>query len=74
MNTLSEIQDAVAHLSDNERKALQIWLNSQSEPDVTAQDEQRLLRSLDKAMRDIDAGKGVSIDEVHKRVHSWAAR
>ena len=69
-----EIQDAVAHLPSNERKALQLWLNSQSEPELTAQEEQRLLHSLDEAARDIDAGKGVSLDEVRKRVGSWAAK
>ncbi|MEK7677267.1 MAG: hypothetical protein AAB676_15670 [Verrucomicrobiota bacterium] len=73
MSTLIEIQDAVAQLSSNERKALQIWLNSQAEPEMTAQEEQRLLRSLDEAIRDIDAGKGIPIDEVRKRVGSWAA-
>ena len=74
MSTLIEIQDAVAQLSSNERKALQLWLNSQTEPEMTAQEEQRLLRSLDEATRDIDAGKGVSIDEARKRVGSWAAK
>ena len=74
MSTLVEVQDAVARLSSNERKALQLWLNSQSEPELTAQEEQRLLRSVDEATRDIDAGKGVSIDEVRKRVGSWAAK
>ena len=74
MSTLIEIQDAVAQLPSNEKKALQLWLNSQTEPEMTAQEEQRLLRSLDEAMRDIDAGKGVSMDEVRKRVGSWAAR
>ena len=74
MSTLIEIQDAVAQLPSNEKKALQLWLNSQAEPEMTAQEEQRLLRSLDEAMRDIDAGKGVSIDEVRKRVGSWAAK
>ncbi|MCC6820783.1 MAG: hypothetical protein IT579_08655 [Verrucomicrobia subdivision 3 bacterium] len=64
MSTLIEIQDAVAQLPSNEKKALQLWLNSQAEPDMTAQEEQRLLRSLDEAMRDIDAGKGVSIDRL----------
>ena len=72
MSTLIEIQDAVAQLPSNEKKALQLWLNSQAEPEMTAQEEQRLLRSLDEAMRDIDAGKGVSMDEVRKRVGSWA--
>ena len=74
MSTLVEIQDAVAHLPNNERKALQMWLNSQNEPELTAQEEQRLLRSLDEAARDIDAGKGVSIGDVRKRVGSWAAK
>ncbi len=73
MSTLIEIQDAVAQLPSDEKKALQLWLNSQTEPEMTAQEEQRLLRSLDEAMRDIDAGKGVSIDEVRKRVGSPSA-
>ena len=64
MSTLIEIQDAVAQLPSNEKKALQLWLNSQAEPEMTAQEEQRLLRSLDEAIRDIDAGKGVSIDRL----------
>ena len=74
MSTLIEIQDAVAQLPSNEKKALQLWLNSQAEPEMTAQEEQRLLRSLDEAMRDIDAGKGVSIDDVREQVGSWAAK
>ena len=74
MSTLVEIQDAVAQLPSNERKALQLWLNSQAEPELTAQEEQRLLRSLDEALRDIDAGKGVSLDEARKKIGSWAAR
>ena len=74
MSTLIEIQDAVARLPSTEKKALQLWLNSQAEPEMTPQEEQCLLRSLDEAMRDIDAGKGVSIDEVRQRVGSWAAR
>ena len=74
MSTLIEIQDAVAQLSSNERKALQLWLNSQTEPELTTPEEQRLLRSLDAAMRDIEAGKGVSIEDVRQRVGSWAAK
>ena len=74
MSTLAEIQDAVARLPSKERKALQIWLNSQAEPEMTAQEEEHLLRSLDEAMRDIDAGKSASMEEVRKRIGSWAAR
>ena len=74
MSTLVEIQDAVAHLPSNERKALQLWLNSQAETELTGPEEQRLLRSLDEAARDIEAGKGLSLDEVRKRVGSWVAK
>jgi predicted transcriptional regulator len=74
MSTLVEIQDAVTNLPGNERKALQLWLNSMVEPDLSAQEEERLLQSLDEAVRDIDAGKGVTMDEVRKRVSSWVAR
>ena len=74
MSTLVEIRDAVVQLPSKERKALQLWLDSQTEPELTAQEEQPLLRSLDKAVRDIDAGKGVPRDEVRKRAGSWAAK
>jgi hypothetical protein len=74
MSTLVEIQDAVAQLPRNERKALQLWLDSQADPEMTAQEEKQLLRSLDEAVRDIDAGKGVPLDEVRKRIASWAAK
>ena len=74
MSTLVEIQDAVARLPNDERKALQLWLNSQSEPLLSTQEEQRLLRSLDEAIRDIDAGKGLPLGEVRQRIGSWAAK
>lgn len=74
MSTLGEIQDAVAQLPHNEKKALQIWLNSQAELEMSSEEEQRLLHSLDAAMRDVDAGQGVSMDEVRQRVNSWAAK
>ena len=70
MSTLVEIQNAVARLPGSERKALQLWLNSQTEPELTALEEQRLLRSLDEAVRDIDAGKGVPMKDVRKRVYA----
>lgn len=74
MSTLVEIQDAVSHLSGRERKALQFWLNSMVEPEMSPEGEARLLQSLDDAVRDMDAGKGIAIDEVRKRVSSWAAK
>jgi hypothetical protein len=74
MSTLVEIQDAVARLPGSERKVLQLWLNSQNEPELTALEEESLLRSLDEAVRDVEAGKGVPINAVRNRIPSWAAK
>jgi hypothetical protein len=74
MSTLAEIQEAVTQLPGKERKALQVWLNSQAEPEMSAQEEEHLLRSLDAAIGDLDAGKGVPLEEARKRIGSWAAR
>jgi hypothetical protein len=72
--SFAEIQDAVAKLPSDERKALLTWLVSEDRPEISPEEEQKLLRSLDEATRDIDAGKGVSIDDVRQRVGSWAAK
>lgn len=74
MNTLAEIQDAVAHLPGDEKKALSLWLDSQTDPKMTAQEERQLLHSLDTAISDLDAGKGVSMEDARRRVSSWAAK
>ena len=74
MSTLTEIQDAVARLPHAGRVALQVWLNSLTEPEMSAEEEARPLRSLDDAIRDLDADKGVAIDEVRQQVGSWAGR
>ena len=74
MSTLAEIQEAVTRLRDDEKKALSLWLDSQTTPALSAEDEQRLLSSLDQAIRDVDAGKGVPIEDVRKLMRSWAAK
>jgi hypothetical protein len=74
VSTLVEIQDAVTKFRDDEKKALALWLNSQTDPGMTMPEEQRLLRSLDEAVCDVDTGKGVPIEGVRKRVASWAVK
>jgi hypothetical protein len=60
--TLTEIQDAISQLSDREQAALAAWLDSRRTSPLSFQDEESLLRSLDEATRDINAGKGVPIE------------
>jgi hypothetical protein len=74
MSTLAEVQEAVSRLRDEERQALALWLNSQAAPTMSAAEEQQLLRSLDDAIRDVDAGKGVPVEEARQRVRSWAVK
>lgn len=74
MSTLAEIQEAITNLRDEERAALSLWLTSQADTKLNAEDEQRLLRSLDEAMRDVDAGKGVPIEDMHALLRSWVAK
>ena len=74
MSTLAEIQEAVTKLGDQEKKALSLWLDSQTAPALSGEDEQSLLRSLDEAIHNVDTGKGVPINEARKLVRSWAAK
>jgi hypothetical protein len=74
MTTLAEIQDAISQLSDREQAALAAWLDSRRTSSLNIQDEESLLRSLDEATKDINAGKGVSIEDLRRRVASWAAK
>jgi hypothetical protein len=74
MNALTQIQESVERLSGDERKALALWLNSKIEPDLSRDEEDRLMHSLDEAAAAIDAGKGVPIDEVRRRVESWITK
>jgi hypothetical protein len=66
MSTLADIQDAVMHLNPDEKKALSLWLSSQAACDLSSEDERRLLRSLDEAVRNIDVGRGVPLADVRK--------
>jgi hypothetical protein len=74
MSTLLEIQEAVTKLRDDEKRALSLWLNSQTAPAMSAQEEQQLLHSLDEAIRDVNAGKGVSLKNAHELVASWVTK
>jgi len=75
ISTLTKIQSAVAKLPADERKALLTWLTSEDEPQLgQEEEEQALLRSLDEAARDIDAGIGIPMEHVRKRVNSWGTK
>jgi hypothetical protein len=74
MSSLTEIQEAIVGLPEDERHALSAWLASQNPPKLAPEDESQLLESLDHAIRDLDAGKGTSLNAARKLVRSWAGK
>lgn len=69
-----EIQDAIVKLSPSEKSTLTVWLESQAEPVMSEAQEAALLARLDQAAHELDAGRGVPLDQVRSRVAKWASR
>ena len=74
MSSLAQIQDAIAKLPKDEREALSVWLASQSSPNFAPTEEAHLLKSLDDAIRDLNAGGGTSMEEARNLVRTWAGK
>jgi hypothetical protein len=70
VTTLADIQEAIFQLSDREQTALAVWLDSRRTSRLNIKDEESLLRSLDEATWNINAGKGVSIEDLRRRIAS----
>lgn len=65
---------AIEKLSPREKSTLTAWLESQEEPVMSEAEEAALLDRLDQAARELDAGRGVPLDQVRGMVGKWAAR
>jgi len=74
MSSVMEIQDAIVKLSPSEKSTLTVWLESQAEPVMSEAEEAALLAKLDQAAYELDAGRGVPLDQVRGRVAKWASR
>ena len=74
MTTLDQIQQAVIGLGEEERKAFATWFASQSAPRMLPDDESRLLESLDRAVRELDAGRGTPLRDARELVRKWAGK
>ena len=59
MSTMTQIQEAISRLPANEKSALAAWLQSQKEPVLSESEETALLARLDKAVAELESGKGV---------------
>lgn len=74
MSTLAEIESAIEHLPVVEREALESRLLSRRFGLDDAAERAALLASLDEAEREIDAGHGLSADDLRRDVRAWAGR
>ncbi len=74
MSTVIEIQRAIEKLPSKDKSALTAWLESQEVPVMSPQEEAALLTRLDKAAQELDAGKGIPIDQVRSMVGKWATK
>jgi FMN-dependent NADH-azoreductase len=74
MSTVIEIQEAIQKLPSKDKSALTAWLESQEEPALSSQEEAALLARLDKAAQELDAGKGVPLQNVRAMVGKWATK
>ena len=74
MSTVIEIQEAIQKLPSKDKSALTAWLESQEEPIMSPKEEAALLARLDKAAQELDAGKGVSLQNVRGMVGKWATK
>jgi hypothetical protein len=74
MSSVMEIQAAIEKLSPKEKSTLTVWLESQEEPILSQVEETALLARLDKAAKELDAGKGVPLGEVRSLVSKWASK
>ncbi len=75
MSTVTEIEEAIRSLSPQERELLEARLFSERFGLTALKEDEleQLLSSLDEAEKEIDAGQGLSADDLRKAVRSWVA-
>ncbi|MEI6562192.1 MAG: hypothetical protein WCO68_08935 [Verrucomicrobiota bacterium] len=76
MSTITEIEDAIEHLPVAEREFLESRLLARrfGLDTLNPEDRRQFLVSLDEAEREIDAGGGLSADELRQKLRSWVGR
>lgn len=72
MSTVQEIQQAIAHLSEEHQLELMHWMYSQHEAEIG--DEAALIASAEEGERQIKAGKFVTLEEARKLTRTWTTK
>ena len=74
MSSVTEIQEAIGKLSLKDKSTLAAWFESQEEHVMSEAEEAALLARLDKAARELDAGKGITLERTRAMVGKWATK
>lgn|GEM_PF-4252327 len=76
MSTIQEIEAALARLPAAEREAFESRLLARRFGlDALESEEYReLLASLDEAEQEIDAGRGVTVEDLRQKIATWAGK
>jgi hypothetical protein len=72
MSTVQEIQNAIAELPEQERLRLINWIHSQEEDELG--NDPDTLREAEEGARQLDAGRGVTLEEARKLASKWTTK
>ena len=75
MSTVQEIEAAIERLPAAEREAFESRVVARRYGlDALGDEYRELLASLDEAEREIDAGRGLSADDLRRKLPPWAGK
>jgi len=72
MSTVQEIQDAIAGLPEPERLRLFNWIHSREEEELG--NDPDTLQEAQEGARQLDAGRGVLLDDARKLTSKWTTK
>lgn len=72
MSTVQEIQEAIAQLPENQLFELIHWIHLQHDWDL--ENDPEVMASVLEGERQLNAGKGVPLEEVRKLTRTWITK
>ncbi|MCE0523139.1 MAG: hypothetical protein LV480_09535 [Methylacidiphilales bacterium] len=73
MSTVQEIQEAIVQLPEEARMVLLQWIHSREET-VPSLDDPELLRQAEEGARQLDAGRGITLEEARRLTSQWTTK
>jgi hypothetical protein len=73
MSTVQEIQEAITQLPEEARMSLLQWIHSQGETEPFS-DDPELLQQAEEGARQLDAGHGITLEQVRRMTSQWTTK